>query len=229
MTTFELLRLVEKETGHSYFHTGTLDPMAEGLVLLIPTKFRFLESKLKNFRKNYTFCILFGFSTDTSDLLGKVIELRKSSIPDPTEVLEFINSYNKQSAHSVSYKNLNTPGKRADFHKNGAKNDILPVKNVMVYSSKFLGTYNLHKKALYNYIENKLQLLNKDFRQESILQTYSLAKKKFEKQYCVYEFEVTVSSGFYIRSLVRDISMHFGIPLCTYKIKRNSIGLFKLS
>lgn len=53
-------------------HTGSLDPMAEGYVLVLTGDDRFNKVTLADEKKFYAFEILFGIATDTHDLLGLV-------------------------------------------------------------------------------------------------------------------------------------------------------------
>jgi len=90
-TSFDVVRFSKgkwkiKQIGH----TGTLDPMAEGVLVLCfgaATKLSGLFLKLS---KNYIATIRFGITTDTDDITGNLIEnsdvsnLSKSSIMDST-------------------------------------------------------------------------------------------------------------------------------------------------
>lgn len=51
-------------------HTGTLDPMAEGVVIVLTNQDRFQKQTYTTWKKTYRFQILWGVSTDSHDLLG---------------------------------------------------------------------------------------------------------------------------------------------------------------
>ncbi len=65
-------------------YAGRLDPMASGLlIILIGDEVKNKEKYLK-LNKEYEFEVLFGFATDTYDILGKVV---KNGSPDVSEKL----------------------------------------------------------------------------------------------------------------------------------------------
>ncbi|HEY5594701.1 MAG TPA: tRNA pseudouridine(55) synthase, partial [Nitrospiria bacterium] len=68
------IRLAET-FGTVVTHTGSLDPMAEGvLVLLVGPEAKKRQVELQAVKKEYEFDLLFGFSTDSYDSLGLVTD-----------------------------------------------------------------------------------------------------------------------------------------------------------
>lgn len=84
--------LKEKRVGHS----GTLDPLAEGLLVLLLGKATSLSQYLMDGNKRYRVGIHLGLVTDTGDITGKVIfhsestELSKSIVLKEIEKLQGI-------------------------------------------------------------------------------------------------------------------------------------------
>lgn len=54
-------------------HTGTLDPFAEGLIIVLRDKYTKLTPFFSSFPKEYQVQILLGHETDTLDITGKII------------------------------------------------------------------------------------------------------------------------------------------------------------
>ncbi|PIR43355.1 hypothetical protein COV24_03255, partial [candidate division WWE3 bacterium CG10_big_fil_rev_8_21_14_0_10_32_10] len=206
LTPKECINEQKKSRGVNYFHLGNLDPMAEGLLVLIPFAFRFLEGFLKNFKKEYYFSVLQGISTDSHDLLGLIInyDVNCSRITDKNfkEIIEKIKKQRLQSPPKISYKNLNTQNKRINF-LNGINLPNLPNKKVCIYSFDYIGHKVVHKNRLMSYIRANFRPLKNDFRQKEIFEKYKSLYTKFPENFIIYDFRVKVSSGFYIRSLVR--------------------------
>src|SRR5690606_23625088 len=69
-STHQLAQTVGEHFGEKATHTGTLDPLAEGVVIVLTGPDRFRNSELSDWRKTYQFTVLFGVSTDSHDLLG---------------------------------------------------------------------------------------------------------------------------------------------------------------
>ncbi|MFA6190415.1 MAG: hypothetical protein WC711_02825 [Candidatus Staskawiczbacteria bacterium] len=55
-------------------YAGRLDPMASGVLVLLAGEEAKNKEKYLALDKEYNFSVLFGFSTDTYDILGKVVE-----------------------------------------------------------------------------------------------------------------------------------------------------------
>lgn len=202
--------------------------MARGLMLFIPVKYRFLEKKLKSLTKIYEFSIISGFNTDSHDLLGLVINYDANSkkLKGSKVIKDFKSHYVSQRPPRISRKNL-TKSKIKNFHKFGQLNE-LPARKVKVYDLRFLGTRTIQKDELILYIKNSLSNLTKNFRQEAILARYEEVKSDLPDNLLIYDFKIKVSGGFYIRALVRDISIKYNIPLTAFDINRKKIGLFRV-
>lgn len=68
--------------GTKVGHTGTLDPMATGLLVLLVGKATREAQRLQGVSKVYSGSIRFGVETDTADLEGKVV--REAPVPETT-------------------------------------------------------------------------------------------------------------------------------------------------
>lgn len=55
-------------------YAGRLDPMAEGLLLVLVNEENKKREFYQSLEKEYTFSILFGVATDTYDILGRIIQ-----------------------------------------------------------------------------------------------------------------------------------------------------------
>ena len=85
-TPLECLERVRKQ--HPEFihmpitYAGRLDPMAEGVLLLLIGDECMKKDEYLNLPKEYEVTVLFGFATDTYDLLGRVTEESKSRLDE---------------------------------------------------------------------------------------------------------------------------------------------------
>lgn len=80
--------LKQKKIGH----TGTLDPMAEGVLLVCLGQATKLSEMLIDKDKTYRCVMLLGKTTDTEDVTGKVLT-ETADIPDEASVIETVNSF----------------------------------------------------------------------------------------------------------------------------------------
>lgn len=140
ISSFEVVKRVRKILKiQKVGHAGTLDPQAEGLLIILLGKATKLFSCFSKFPKEYIFKVVFGKSTETGDIEGKIIEEKKcpfitQEVVD--EVLPLFLGKIKQKPHQ--YSAVKISGVPAYyFARKGEKVD-LPEKEVQIYQLKLL-------------------------------------------------------------------------------------------
>ena len=115
-----------KKVGHS----GTLDPLATGVLVVAVGKATKLINYLENQDKTYVAEALFGIQTDSYDILGNVLNKDDLSNPTDSEIdtqLEILKGSETQIPPIYSAIKVN--GKKLyDYAKNGEMVEILPRK-----------------------------------------------------------------------------------------------------
>lgn len=209
---------------------GRLDPMARGEVLLLVNEECKQMDKYINTYKVYTFEIVFGLQTITDDPLGLIESI---DVFKPTEfekiyikLLNELKEYNKKSFsqkfHPYSSKKVN--GIPLWYYKKNNIQVTLPEHNVEVLDVNTIPlvkyNFNLWKQLIIEQIKTVDTL--RDFNQETIIKqwTYMNLSNLYALPVTVY-----VSSGFYIRQFVRDLSDKIQYPLMAYDINRTNIIL----
>lgn len=76
MTSFGVVARLRRMTGEKCGHSGTLDPMATGLLPVMVGRATKLCSLFTEGRKRYTGVLRFGLTTDTGDITGAILEER---------------------------------------------------------------------------------------------------------------------------------------------------------
>lgn len=113
-------------------HTGTLDPMAEGLLILTVGKCTKLCDYLTSEYKEYIAEFKLGYLTDTLDDTGNIIK-RSNKIVQKDEIINIINSYKKEYFQTVPiYSAIKVNGKKLYEY---ARNNIdieLPKRKVII-------------------------------------------------------------------------------------------------
>ncbi|MGN1379458.1 MAG: tRNA pseudouridine(55) synthase TruB [Bacilli bacterium] len=123
-------------------HTGTLDPIATGVLVVCLNKYTKLVNILTSLEKEYIAKIKLGIKTDTLDITGNVIEERKCSTTKEKieEVLkEFIGIY-KQTIPLYSAKKIN--GKKLYEYARNNESVKLPTNEVEIYDLKLISFEN---------------------------------------------------------------------------------------
>ena len=119
-------------------HTGTLDPLARGLLIVCTDKDTKLVDILTAKKKEYIATIKLGIKTDTLDITGNIIE-RSNYNFTKEELLRVLNSFLGKSKQQVPiYSAIKIKGKKLYEY---ARNNIeveLPVRDVEIYNIELL-------------------------------------------------------------------------------------------
>lgn len=119
-------------------HIGTLDPLAEGVLVLLTGKYTKLSNILVEHDKEYIASFKLGILTDTLDTEGNVLKEESVSI-DKEKIVEALRYYTKTYSQEVPiYSAVKVNGRKLyDYARNNEKVD-LPKKDVTVYDIKLL-------------------------------------------------------------------------------------------
>lgn len=185
----------EKRVGH----TGTLDPLASGALLICVGPATRLNPYLSLDGKRYAFRVSFGASTDTDDAEGRII--RQSSVPadihDPAyATLHVADMKGPQQQIPPIFSAIKVGGRRSyKAAREGAPLELKP-RGVEVFEASLLGLGVSDEDTVFE----------------------SARGKPF------WDVEVHVSKGTYIRSLARDLGERLGVPAHVSMLRRLTLG-----
>ncbi|MBM3254446.1 MAG: tRNA pseudouridine(55) synthase TruB, partial [Candidatus Omnitrophica bacterium] len=74
-------------------HSGTLDPNATGLLILLLGNFTKLSSRLTDMKKDYEATLLLGITTDTQDIQGRIVKQNPVDGIGPDEIKNVFSSF----------------------------------------------------------------------------------------------------------------------------------------
>lgn len=205
-------------------HTGTLDPLATGVLILCVGDSTKLVQFLTADRKDYLAFVALGASTVTLDAEGPILE-QVSHAPLPTtEALEQALKplRGPQLQIPPQYSALQVGGKRAYDVARGGGELELPARPVTVYQLEHLGTLNSMDEAR-----------GLRFSAGEVGWNLSLEGRSFDfppalGDFPILMFRTSVSSGTYLRSIARDLGEALGIPAHLAGLVRTSAGRFDL-
>lgn len=205
-------------------YAGRLDPMAEGLLLLLAGEECKQKDKYIGLEKEYEFKILFGFSTDTYDILGKVLKTQIIENLDIKKVKKELNKFKGKIIQKYPiYSSRTVSGKPLFTY---ARNNIeveLPEKEVIIKKLTFKKFEKLNNKKILSNIEKRVKKVKGDFRQKEIIKIWK-EKLKNKNTYFVGSFSIKCSSGTYVRSIANLLGEKLGIPTLAFSIKRTKLG-----
>lgn len=206
-TSFDVVAKIRGMLGkkRKVSHAGTLDPLAEGVLIVLTDEDTKKQNDFMNLKKEYEAKIAFGISTPTYDLevlpdvsdkqldLEEIKKLLEDILPKYVgDIDQKVPSY---SAVKVDGKRLYKKARRGDIDE-----DKLPVKRVTIYDIK---------------IEN--------------FGIKSIETKEGIKEFPIITMKIECSSGTYIRSLAHDLGNDLGIGAVLSGLARTQIGDFKIS
>ncbi|KND49043.1 MAG: tRNA pseudouridine55 synthase [Parcubacteria bacterium C7867-005] len=213
-------------------YLGRLDPLAEGLLLVLSGDTRGKDKYLLQ-DKTYEFDVLWGFSTDTYDVLGRVVsgsgEMPKKIEEKMQRLLDEIK--NKKVQVYPPYSSRTVGGKPLfQWARENKMEEIdVPQKGIKIFDLSHQDTRLVSKADLSEQIKHKLNLVKGDFRQEEISGSWRHAlENSREEHFLISSFTASVSSGTYIRGLVNEMGKFFEIGAATFWIKRTRVGDFSL-
>lgn len=188
MTSHDVVSIIRKKLNiKKVGHTGTLDPIATGLMVVLTGKYTKLSNYLTNDYKEYIATVKLGIKTDTLDITGKVLESKKCFITKE-KLEEVLDSFEKEYDQTVPiFSAVKIHGKKLYDYARENKEVDLPTRKVDI---------------------KKIKLL--DFKEDE------------------FSFQVLVSKGTYIRSLISDICTSLEIIGTMKDLRRIKQGIFDI-
>lgn len=212
-------------------YAGRLDPMAQGLLLVLIDDECKKRDEYQNLKKTYKFEFFFGVGTDTFDLLG-LINSKNEKIIKIDKVESILKSFiGKIRQEYPIYSSYNVKGKPLYWWaRNNKLSEIqIPSKEVTVFNISGLSERKISKEELEESIISRINLVVGDFRQNEIVQAWKdfFSKSNLEF-YTIFQLTSEVGSGTYVRALVKDIGIALDSCATTYSIERTKIGDFTI-
>lgn len=188
ISSFSYIQKIRKEENIKKIgHAGTLDPLAEGMMIVMANGATKFSDYLMKKDKTYLVEMELGYETDTLDLEGKKINEYKGEIEINIELLnEVLNKYK------------------------GKINQIPPMYSAIKKDG--IKLYQLARSG------EKIELEARD------VEIYNIYDVEFNNK--KIRFRCDVSSGTYIRSLVRDIGRELGYFATMTELFREKVGKF---
>ena len=185
LTSHDVVARVRKLAGQKRVgHTGTLDPMATGLLAVLLGRATRLEPWLTKMDKVYTGRIELGLATDTDDVTGRPLARSQGPWPDETVLRQTLAGYEgPHEQRPPAYSAIKVDGRRA--HQAARAGTPLELKARPV-------------------IARRLEVL-----------VYAPP---------FFNFRAEVGSGYYIRSLARDLGAELGLGGALSALRRESVG-----
>lgn len=143
MTSRDVINILNKKFNtKSIGHTGTLDPIAEGVLVCLIGKYTKLTDILINHDKEYIASFKLGILTDTLDITGKILKEEKVNLTKEEiqkTILSFKGTYNQEVP---IYSAVKINGKKLYEYARNNEEITLPKREVNIYDIELLNIDN---------------------------------------------------------------------------------------
>jgi tRNA pseudouridine55 synthase len=243
--------------GISMTYAGRLDPLAEGVLLVLTGKEVHRKEEFLNLKKEYEVDVLFGVGTDTFDVMGVVkseIRSTKSETISKSKIQNFkqmlfglysrLRGNDNADAEKIlkkfigknifeypAYSSKTVSGKPLfSLARSGELEDVeMPKREVEIFSLEIMSFGEINSKDLLKDIENKINMVKGDFRQEIIISRWKEVLEKSDNIFQIVKIKAEVSSGTYMRTLAHEWGKALGVSALAYHIVRTKVGSYVIS
>lgn len=116
-------------------HTGTLDPNATGVLILLLNQGTKFSKYLINHDKEYEVVLKLGIKTDTADGEGNIIEEREVKLKEETQIKKVLEGFiGKQKQLPPMYSAIKVDGKKLYEYAREGKKVELDSREIEIYS-----------------------------------------------------------------------------------------------
>jgi tRNA pseudouridine55 synthase len=194
--------LHEKRVGHA----GTLDPMATGVLVVLVGEGTKLSPYLTAEDKRYTARIAFGVSTTTLDAEGEIVAREEV----PGDLLEQI--------RALEHDPSKEPAGRlaAALREEAARTEQIPP----AFSSIHVDGERSHRLARAG--------IEVDLAPRPVTVHSLRVCGAHHAELASIDLDITVSKGYYVRSLARDLGQSLGVPSHLAALRRTRCGTFSV-
>jgi tRNA pseudouridine(55) synthase len=211
-------------------YAGRLDPMAEGVLLVLVGDECKKRKEYERLKKVYEVEILWGVSTDTYDVMGLITDINTQA--HPKDVLAASKSFiGKQLQPYPPYSSARVNGKPLYYwaRENRLDKIEIPSKEVEIFDITYIGERSVLGKEILKEINQKINKVQGKFRQDEILNKWhNILLEISDFEFRISNISVSCSSGTYMRSLAYEIGKTLRIPTLAYSIKRTQVDRFSI-
>ena len=138
-TSHDVVAVVKRISKQKVGHTGTLDPIATGVLPLLIGKATGISKYLINHDKTYIATLKLGIKTNTADSEGKIIEEKEVPEVSKKQVIEVLNSMlGKQTQVPPMYSAIKVNGKKLYEYAREGKSVEVKARNIEIYNMKLI-------------------------------------------------------------------------------------------
>lgn len=229
-TPFEIIQELKKRPEYEHetiSYAGRLDPMAEGVLVLLVGEDNKNRKAFEDMRKTYSVEILLGVQTDTYDALGIITKPPQATLVDEEMMCSTLDLFKgKFSQEYPPYSSKTVSGKPLYYwSRNNKLSEItIPKRVVEIFSITLNSKKTITATALAKRVFKEISVVSGDFRQDAILQEWKRNLEGKDVSFQIFQITVECSSGTYMRTLAYTIGKKLSASAIALHITREKVG-----
>jgi len=204
-------------------YAGRLDPMAQGVLLVLTGADLDRQKECESLDKAYSVEVVCGIDTDSNDMLGMPARVPFGSLTENAlqSALEIFRG--EYTTRVPKFSSVKVSGKTMYAHARAGDAVCAPERTTVIHAITDVCVGECRGEVLRTEAVEKINLVAGDFRQQDISRAWrelSVDEEKFP----TITFDISCSSGTYIRSLARDLGEALGTSALVRSLVRTRVG-----
>lgn len=225
--------------GVKMTYAGRLDPMAEGVLIVLTGEKTKERDAYTGMDKDYEFELMLGVETDTLDTLGLITSrkpteiLATQALPSVERINEFLKKYkgNTQQLYPAYSSKVVNGTPLFEYARRGVIDSVVrPSHEVTVSKLEAVSITEVSAADVRETVLSSVRAVTGDFRQKHIIEAWEgYFGSNVPPTVTVYKMSVSCGSGFYVRQLVSDLGKDLGLGAVTLSIVRTRVGPYVIA
>lgn len=231
--TLVRFRIVYPQHAHEKItYAGRLDPLAEGLMVLLTGHDVHKKEAFLGYDKVYEVSFIMGIETDTYDVLGIPVHV-SDTVPEQDTLISAVHQLSTIKQQTYPAYSSKTVGGKPLFAwaREGLLDTLtLPSRDISLSRINYTGYISLSADDMHTRILDSVKKVQGDFRQGDIISAWNDYFQGAQKTtYDLHTLSVACSSGTYVRTLIDTLGHILGVGACSVVIQRTHLGPYTLA
>jgi tRNA pseudouridine55 synthase len=201
-------------------YAGRLDPLAEGVMLILGGEDRYRKEQYTGLDKTYEAEFLIGWGSDTGDVLGRIHRAR----PGEGRVEDAVRSLEGERERRVpAWASVPVDGKSLVWYQLQGQPVQPPLRPMRVDQALLRGERRVDADTLHRCIIQKISLVHGSFRQTEALTDWASCLSEPDQGRLIHVSCIT-GPGTYVRSLAAELGAFLGTEALLFSLCRSRVG-----
>lgn len=220
LQALESLRMHAELGGEKLTYAGRLDPLAEGVMLILGGEERHRKADYTGLDKAYEAEFLLGWGSDTGDILGRI----RRGVPPTGPVAEAVRSLEGERERRVpAWASVPVDGKSLVWHQRHGRPVEAPLRPMRVEQVELRADRQVEVDTLHECIRQKIPLVQGPFRQTEALTDWENCLRGGDRCRLIHVSCIT-GPGAYLRSLAAELGQLLGTEALLWSLRRTRVG-----